>query len=598
MNLAEFEIPLVSFIFLVLLDFIYFSKNRLKLIENKYYDAMLIFSTIMSFLDTAIHIMCSFYSFETLSTVFYPLINISNKLFSLLFSIVFTLFLGYILLITYSKIKENKEKLLKVIVFFNVFILLILQFTKIELTTTQNVTNVQGLTLYIGYFVVALSLIISLIIALKRIKNLDKRYYSIFSIIVVVMVLYPITIIFKGFIIYDLVLALLCYIMYFTIENPDIKMIEEVSDAKDKAEKYNNDKSIFIFNITQQLRYPLNIIEQRSEQINSFKNDEINELVSDIKFSVQKINNLLNGTMNIDVIDVNKVKVVDTKYKLNNIIDKIVLTNEPKIKNKNLEFIVDVDKKLPEELYGDSIRIKQIIDAIMSNSIKYTEKGYIEFNIRSVIKEEICRLIIAIKDSGKGITSEEIDSIMNEDNKDFVETADKDDLTLSTVKKLVNMIGGTMTIDSEINKGTEVIVYIDQKIANIDENLNNIVKEYKTKTVKKKILVVEDSEVIINNLKKKLNKTYKVDYVTTGEQALNIIREQNNYDLIIIKEDLPKLNGLKIYEKLKQIKDFNISVILNTEINSKNYNNKKLNFSNYSTNSNIIDKIKETLDNK
>ena len=480
-----------------------------------------------------------------------------------MFIIIFSSLFIYILLITYSNLREKYKKVFIPIGVVDLIFTIILMFTKINVVKVGNVTNVTGSTPTLGYIVVALFLGASLIVSLVNIKKIDKRYLIIFLIIGILVVLIAFTIMFPGIIIYDVILALLCYIMFFTIENPDIKMIEEIKKANDLSEKYNNDKSKFIFNMTQQVRYPLNSIEQKIEQALEMDNiEEIKEQLEGIKGEEKRISNIINGTLDVSRIDSKKIKIVEAEYNLSNLLKEISIKSDKMAAEKNIEFRTNIDESIPMYLYGDKIRMKQLINSIISNSIKYTNTGFVELNVSTIKTYDICRLIISVKDSGIGLKTEEIDKLFNNNNNDSIEEIDESDLKLDVVKKLVNIIGGTITVQSEKNKGSEFTIVVDQKIVSDETIYGNILKNYKNIVDKKKILFVSEDETQREFYKKRLSTEFNIELSKNGQECLERVRKGEEFNLIIINEETTKLSPLDILNKLNDIDGFNIKAVI------------------------------------
>ena len=561
----EFEVPLISLIFMIILVVIYFSKSNMNLPENKMYETILVASLFETIINTVIHFICALTDFQTLNIVYYNLFNFLNKILAILFVIIFAALFSYTLMITYDSIRKNYKKLVSKIIMVEVVFGIITLFTNITLIKVGTVTNVNGLTIQLGYFMVAVFLIATLAVTLKNIKKIDKRYYVIFIILFVSGLLYTISLLFPGVLIYDLLLVILCYIMYFTIENPDVKLLEEISKSKELAEKYNNDKSIFLFNMTQQIRHPLNIIEQSTEKILESKHiEDIEDEVFELKNAQKRISHIINGVLDVSTIDAKKIKVFHNQYNVRNLLKDISIRAERAAASKNLEFRKNFDEGLPELLYGDSIRIKQIINAILINSVKYTEKGFIELNVNSIVTFDVCRLIISIKDSGIGMKTEEINKLFEKkDDKELdLSKIDDKEITLDIAKKMVNLIGGTITVQSEKNKGSEFILVIDEKIVTDNTKISKLVEDYKKINNKNKILFVSDNKTQVSFYKKRLESTYLLEIAKSGQECLNRIRKKEEFDLIIISKDMEKIDGIAVMEKLKLIESFDIPAIL------------------------------------
>ncbi len=571
----EFEIPLVSFIFILFLVINYYSKNRVKFIENKTYEVILITSLIAAFLDTIVHMLSASTTFEVLNNNYFIMVDIINKLISSAFVLIFTCLLAYILLISYEKIRKNVNNLWVCIIIEVVLFFIIISFTHITITEEMFARNTVGFPITFGYIIIAIDLILAFILSIKNFKKNDKRFYTTFIITVMMILLYTLSILFRGLIIYDLILALLCYIMYFTIENPDMKMIKELTNAKENAELSNNNKSAFIFNVVNKMRTPINNFKKIGNQlltINDIKDvkNGANALIDEVEATEYLINNVLD----ISSIDVKNIKIFNTKYNFNNLITGIVNNFNIKSKEKEYEFRVNVEENIPNNLFGDSIRLKQIINTILDNSDKYTNKGFIELRISAVTRYEVCRLIIIVEDTGKGMNVTKSNKVFYDYGQEIdLEKIDRENMNLPIVKKLVDMIGGSIMLKSRENKGTEIILTLDQKIVEEEE------KNYNIKQTK--ILYIDDNENVLDEIKKhtkKENITYI--YAQGGQTGLEKIRNEEKYDIIMIDSDLEKLSSINTFEKLRKEQGVKIPIMVVTnEGEGKKY--KELGFNEY-----------------
>ena len=573
----EFEIPLVSLIFILILNIVYFSKKRADLEENKPYKVILISSLIVATIDTVIHIICSANTFESIVNNYYTLLNYLNKILSALFSVIFSSLFFYTLLITYDKVRKNPKKISTILIIANIVFSVIMLFTNIELVDAKVATNVTGATTMLGYAMVAIMLTCSLLVALTNIKKLDKRYLPIFIVFLLLVILYFFSLLIPGMIIYDLILALMCYIMYFTIENPDMKMLDEVHKAKVISDNANEEKTLFLYNMTNEIRAITKDIDKETDNIldetdnKKIDVEEINNSARNIKGSTAKFTTMTNEILDISSIDSASVRIYNEKYNIKRLLKELVGIYKPKAQNKNLDFRVSIASDIPEYLYGDGINLKKVLTIILDNSIKYTNNGYIEFNINTIIKGDIARLIISVEDSGIGMKAEDINKIFTKKQ----EREDNHNLNnnLYNAKRLITLMNGTIIPSSSYGSGTTIKIILDQKYDTIDTDINKYDNIYD----KKKVLLIDDSpssEKLFNKILSGTN--IELTSVKLGKEGLEKIRSKEKYDLILLDEELEPQNGHIIMRKLLEIRNFNTKVILLTKDNKYDYDDSYL----------------------
>ena len=573
----EFEIPLVSLIFILILNIVYFSKKRADLEENKPYKVILISSLIVATIDTVIHIICSANTFESIVNNYYTLLNYLNKILSALFSVIFSSLFFYTLLITYDKVRKNPKKISTILIIANIVFSVIMLFTNIELVDAKVATNVTGATTMLGYAMVAIMLTCSLLVALTNIKKLDKRYLPIFIVFLLLVILYFFSLLIPGMIIYDLILALMCYIMYFTIENPDMKMLDEVHKAKVISDNANEEKTLFLYNMTNEIRGITKDIDKETDNIldetdnKKIDVEEINNSARNIKGSTAKFTTMTNEILDISSIDSASVRIYNEKYNIKRLLKELVGIYKPKAQNKNLDFRVSIASDIPEYLYGDGINLKKVLTIILDNSIKYTNNGYIEFNINTIIKGDIVRLIISVEDSGIGMKAEDINKIFTKKQ----EREDNHNLNnnLYNAKRLITLMNGTIVPSSSYGSGTTIKIILDQKYDTIDTDINKYDNIYD----KKKVLLIDDSpssEKLFNKILSGTN--IELTSVKLGKEGLEKIRSKEKHDLILLDEELEPQNGHIIMRKLLEIRNFNTKVILLTKDNKYDYDDSYL----------------------
>lgn len=567
---------IASLLYSILLITVYFYKQRLETTENKIFKALIITNLIGIMLD-----IMSIFTVTNMDVI--PIINvIVTKAYLVYLHVWICIMTSYIFVVSFKKNNESfktlvkvHKKLVNIYVLFAVISLILIISLPLYYHNENGQIYSYGPSANLSYIVGGMSVAAWVICMCYNIKNIkSKKYFPMFTFMIIGTIVIIVQRLNPSFLLMTSMETFVTFLMYFTIENPDIRMIEELNKAKDLSEKYNNDKSLLLFNFTQQIKPSLKNILNLSDLSNEEKDiTTLRNNMLEINDVSGRILNALSAVFDLSSMDVKKIKVIENEYNVRLLLDEIVLKNKSNIEKKGLDFRINIDEGMPEELYGDYIKLKQVINSLLSNSIKYTDKGFIELNVNSIVKYNVCRLIINIEDSGKGIGGDVVDKyLMNNNKEEPKEVEDNNEVPLNEIKKRINSIGGTIVVKGRNDNGSNITIVIDQKIVN--HNDNRVLEELKTykriQENKINVMVVDDDAKNLESIAKRLS-TEDINIVTVngGQLCLEKIRDNEQYDLILIDDVLKKLSTTDTLNKLKQIEEFHTPVIIMTDTTDK-----------------------------
>ena len=585
----------LSILYIAFLNVIFLKKGHIKTFELDTFGKLITLNLIGILLEFGCIFTIKYSSSEIL-------IEIVNRLF-LLYLVTFVfLFSLYVFSISFDKANKKNNTLRMIIMLMYLFSVFLIFYLKLDIYNKNNIIYSYGPSTNVVYIISTICVILCFVSMIKNYKELkSKKYLPLFVFIIGGSVVALIQKINPALTLATSMEAYLLMIMYHTIENPDMKILEEVHRAKEISDNANEEKTMFLYNMTNEIRNITKDIDYSADDILDETSNKkvdvevINDAAREIKGSTAKFTTMTNEILDINSIDSASIKVYNDKYNVKLIIKELVTVYSKKCNVKNIAFRPSIASDIPEYLYGDSVGLKQVLDIILDNSVKYTSSGYIEFNVNAIIKNNIARLIITVEDSGTGMKADDIIKVFNKKN-----DRNEDSLNLNNnlynAKALITLMGGTIIPSSNYGNGTTMKIVLDQKIV---EEANEKYNKYESFYDEKKILLVDDNistEKIISKLIRDTN--IKLDYVSLGKEALDKIRGKEKYDLILLDEVMDPLDGVTVMKKFKDIRNFKTNVILLTRNNEYEYNEEylKYGFSGYLLKPISKDKLFEIID--
>lgn len=334
----------------------------------------------------------------------------------------------------------------------------------------------------------------------------------------------------------------------------------EIADTANKA------KSEFLANMSHEIRTPINAILGMNEMIlRESEDDNIRDYSENIQIAGKTLLSLINSILDFSKIEDGKMEIIPVRYDLASMLHNIVNSIIERAKSKDLEFIVDIDENLPSELYGDDVRITQVIMNLLTNAVKYTEKGSVKLSVRDAGRDiEGITLAVSVSDTGIGIKEEDRDKLFEsferldkERNRNIEGTG----LGMSIVTRLLKMMGSKLNVHSVYGEGSEFSFLLKQKIEDPKPMGNYGLRLSRSDDQKverylyakgAKILVVDDNEMNLKVAKSLMKRSGIVpDLAASGREAIEKIKEKK-YDIVLLDHMMPKMDGIETLNILRE----------------------------------------------
>ena len=551
-------LPVVGLLIMITLILMFETKENVLTDETKIYRVFLYSVTLFIFVG-----LITYFIAKETHNLYY--VELFQKLY-----MSFLVFLNYLSVNYCLTLFGNKEKIAKfkwpliissIIFFILIFVLPLNVIFDHEILDgdgpAYNVTLINTVMSFVFFVVITCYLL--------KTKQSIKKIIPFITLIFLYLISFLLRIWFKDLIFEGFFYSYILLIMYHTIENPDVKMINQLELAKEQADKANAAKTDFLSSMSHEIRTPLNAINGFSNLIEEAKTlEEAKANARDIVNASDTLLEIVNGILDISKIEAGKLEIIEAPYNAKETFEELAKLITPRMEEKGLEFTYFVAPDLPNTLYGDHANIKKIITNFLSNACKYTEKGYVKYEVNCINAHDKCKLIVSVEDSGRGIKKENIDKLFTKFDRLDVEkntTVEGTGLGLAITKQLVELMGGKIIVHTVYGEGSKFTFMIDQKIekSELVEELkpNDTIDLHNTK-----ILLVDDNELNLRVGTKMLEK-YGCSNITqahSGFECLDLVKA-NKYDLILLDDMMPKMSGGETLIELSKIPEFSTPVV-------------------------------------
>ena len=556
-------LSITSFINIIILMIVYFGKERINNLETKRYSLIIITTLLIPIIE-----IVSFFVVRNGVDSSSFLYIILNKIILIVYVTWTLLFLQY-MVITILDISEDKIKNTKLDQSFfiiNIILAILILITKLKFQTIDGLIIPTGLATSIAYITAGLADLIMIVLILMNIKKAkSKKFVPLYTVIAFAIIALIIQNQNPEYFLMTSVLVYTTFVMYFTIENPDIKMIEALEAAREQADKANAAKTDFLSSMSHEIRTPLNAINGFSNLIKDAKTlEEAKVNARDIVNASDTLLEIVNGILDISKIEAGKLEIKESPYDAKETFESLAKLITPRMDEKGLDFTYSIAPDLPKTLYGDHANLKKVVTNFLSNAVKYTDKGFVRFEVNCINQNDVCRLIISVEDSGRGIKKENIDKLFTKFDRleaDRNSTIEGTGLGLAITKQLVELMGGKIIVHTVYREGSKFTVTLDQKISHSEiakEETQPVAIDLKSV----RILIVDDNELNLKVATKMLEKNgaTSITQAHSGFECLDLT-EKNKYDIILLDDMMPKMSGTETLVKLKQRTDFNTPVV-------------------------------------
>lgn len=551
--------PICAVLINILIVVVFFSKKRIHSDETRAYSNLIIIALLESSLACLLVVLMNLYGIPKY------IYNIHRIDYILILFWVWALF-NYVLIVSVYNNKKLRGVIQKSTFIVNILVSICFFFLNVNVINKDGIIDTNGSAMNLLVSMLGIYVILILLLVFKSlIKNIkssnNKKFIPLFFLALLGILSLVIRRFAPEILLISLVAAYADLIMFFTIENPDVKMIYELNRNKKLLESMSEEKSNFLFSMTQDTKKPIdNILEVSKILLDDKNKEDMKTGIKVIENNARGLKNIINNVLDISNISSSKLVVSNETYNAISLLNECIKKIEKDV-NKNVTIETEISKNIPDELYGDSVKLKQVIMSILINASKYTKEGYIKVSANEIVKYDVCRLIIEIEDSGCGMSVDKLNELLKT-NTDLEDTdllkLNSLDVDLKLAFKIIRKLGGFINIRSEKEKGSTFTIILDQRI--------KVSKDYYSEYIfnKKKVMVVSDKLQTLKDINTLASK-YDIELLTTmhSSDIIERVKDGESFDLILLEDDMKPISRFGTLGKLQEAKEgFNVPTVI------------------------------------
>ncbi len=564
----SFFLTVASLVFLIILIMTFYSKELVKSTSTYLYRILLI--------------LCLFFNITELITVLVSKFIKANILTTMLWKLhcgVGIFWVGILLLYMYSRFKKYKnEKIVDLVkgeklIMIYAIVLCVITIISMVIPYDISVETLEFFPKNIMFVAVPFYAVVNFGMFYLTRNNDDKELKRLLiSNVILSVVFFSLQGIITNVSLLPFMGVTNVYLIYFVIENPDIKILNEINDSTEEIEKSNQAKTDFLSNMSYEIKMPMNLIISLCDELNNYAVYDTNEVKDNIKQIVESGNKLLdiiNNILDVSKIETGKDSLSELDYNINEVISNVITVAKQKIGAKPVKLLVNIDQSTSSILHGDSSKIYQSLLNIVLNAVKFTEVGKITITLSSTRSGGNEHLLFKVTDTGIGIRAEDQSKVFVKDAKINNTYSDEIGAGLGLVitKEYIDLLGGKIWFESTYRVGSTFYIEVAQKIVDATplQNAKNVVisTSEKIDCSAYKVLIVDDNLLNIKVAKRLLEKyNFNVDSVTNGKDCIDKIKNEEKFDAIFMDHMMPEMDGIETLHVLQKLDGYTLPPII------------------------------------